>query len=175
MATQSGQPPRTAPANAVTGMASVQSVDRRREAMRLRLEGLSTPEIAERMGVHRATAWKWVAAAVEATKAEIAECGAELRAIEVERITGYLQALRPGVEAGDPAAHRAALGWHQRLAKLQGLDLQVDAPSGPQVIVVDARRPWERGEVIDGDAAGLVEEPPAVEAGDQVDEREAGT
>lgn len=147
--------------------------DRQAEALRLRKLGMSTPEIAARLGVNRKTAWAYVSEAVTATRVEIAEHGAELRAIEVEKIAGYLAHLRGGLEAGDPAAHRAALGWHQRLAKLQGLDLQVDAPSGPQVIVVDARRPWERGEVIDGDAAGLVSEAAAVEAGDVDDTGDA--
>lgn len=135
----------------ITAPDAVAKADRQRQALELRMQGLTTPEIARRIGVSRQTAWAYVAEALASTREEIAEHGAELRAIEVRKIEGHLAHLREGLEAGDPAAHRAALGWHQHLAKLQGLQLQVEAAPGPQVIVVDARRPWERGDVVDGE------------------------
>lgn len=135
------------------------------EAVELRRLGWSTPRIAERLGVSKSTAWSYIRDAMAARAEEIAEHGDVLRAEYVEKAEEALGMLRERMLDGDPAAHRAALGWHQRLAKLQGLDLQLDAPAGPQVIVVDASRPWERGEVIDGDAAGLVEDAPVLESG----------
>lgn len=108
-------------------------------------------QIAEQLGVSRISAWRYLRDAMEQRRGEIAEDAETLRAIEVERIEANLRSLQPGLEAGDPAAHRAALGWHQHLAKLQGLQLQADAAQGPQVVVVDARMPWERGDVIDGE------------------------
>ena len=40
----------------------------------------------------------------------------------------------------------------ERLSKLHGLDaVKDDGGGGPQVVVIDGRAPWERGEVIDGE------------------------
>jgi hypothetical protein len=47
----------------------------------------------------------------------------------------------------------------ERQTKLLGLDAQKEEAGGPQVVVIDSRPPWERGETIDGEAD---DDPPAL-------------
>lgn len=68
-----------------------------------------------------------------------------------------LQVIRkPLAQAGAGGHNQSAMDLlkvQERESKLLGLDAQKDAPDGPQIIVVDTRMPWERGEVIEGEVA----------------------
>lgn len=113
----------------------------------MRLDGASSPQIAAALGITRKTAWKLVRDALAETKEVISERTEELRAIEHERIEGYIAQLRPMALAGDLGAHRALLRWHERLARLLALDLQPET-SGPESpsFVIDVRLPDQREE-----------------------------
>lgn len=117
-------PPAKRRGRAETSPARVRHADRVAQALRLRIAGHSSPEIGRQLGVSRETAWKLIREALTARREEIAERTEELRAIEHERIEEYIAQLRPRALAGDMAAHRALLRWHERLARLLDLDLQ---------------------------------------------------
>jgi hypothetical protein len=94
---------------------------------------------------------KHVTLIYEDAPAEHEHGDAELRALEHERYEGYIAQLRPLALAGDLGAHRALLRWHERLAKLLNLDLRPEEIGGPQVFLVDTRKPWEREESVEGE------------------------
>lgn len=144
------------------GMLAAQ--DKRARAYEMRLRGMSSTAIGEELGISRQRAWELIRDAVAQREEEIREGAETLRATMAEQAERALASLQPGCDAGDPAAHRAAQGWLDRLAKLQGLDLQREQHNGPQVVVIDARAPWERqGDVVDGQ----VIEGPALEPGSE--------
>lgn len=148
---------------AKTSAAIVLAQERRAKAVEMRLRGMSSSAIGEELGITRERAWQLIREAMAQREEEIASGGATLRATMAEQAERALAKLAPGIEAGDPAAHRAAQGWLDRLAKLQGLDLQRERSDGPQVVVIDARAPWERtGDVVEGQ----VVQPPAIDPGD---------
>lgn len=129
----------------------------------MRRQGVGTTTIADQVGVSKQRVWQVITESVADRAEEIREHADVLRAEMARTAENALASLAPGIEAGDPAAHRAAQGWLDRLAKLQGLDLQRERSDGPQVVVIDARMPWERaGDVVDGQ----VVEPPAIDPGD---------
>lgn len=68
--------------------------------------------------------------------------------------------LKAGVD-GHNQSTTDLLKVQEREAKLLGLDAQKDAPDGPQIIVVDTRMPWEREDVIDGEATEVTSLPGA--------------
>lgn len=140
--------------------------ERQAQAVEMRIAGKSSVEIGEALGVTRKTAWALIRDAMEQRREEIAEGAETLRAIETERCEGYIASLREAALAGDTAAHRALLRWHERLAKLQGLDVQRDAPEGPQVFLVETRPPWLRGEVIEGESVDASDLPALGDGGD---------
>ena len=152
---------RARPGKAPTAPAKVRRADRQARALELRVAGRSTPEIAAELGINRTTAWRLVRDALAVRKEEIAERAEELRAIEDARYEQYIASLRPKALEGDYAAHRALLRWHERKAKLLGLDLREDADTGLN-ITVNAVPPWLREPAVDGE----FEEMPQIGAGE---------
>lgn len=164
----SGRKPVPRRANGPSARQMVARAERQARAVAMRIAGKSSVEIGEALGVTRKTAWKLIVDAMEQRREEIAEAGDTLRAIETERCEEYIASLRPAALGGDPAAHRALLRWHERLAKLQALDLQKEPSEGPQVVVIDSRYPWQREEPpIDGE---LVEPPALPPVGEGADD-----
>lgn len=143
-------------------------MERKARALALRLEGKSSPLIAAELGITRETVWKLLTEALGDRAKEITERTDELRAIEHERIEGYIGQLRPMALAGDLGAHRALLRWHERLAKLLALDLEREVvQQDPTIFVVDMRTPNQRkaaaeaGQVIEIEAGDVEEIPPS--------------
>lgn len=132
--------------------------ERRAEAVRLRLQGLSYRAIAEAMGLHPSTVHAHVEAALEETREEISECAETLRAMQLEEIrAAKAPLLRRAVENAD---HRAASGLvrlQEREAKLAGLDKASPDNSGVSMNII-ASFPWDRpgwvdpNEIIDMEA-----------------------
>jgi DNA-binding CsgD family transcriptional regulator len=148
---------------APTAASRVRHADRKAQALAMRIEGASSPEIARALNVSRQTAWRLISGALAERKAEIAERTEELRAIEHERYEQYIEKLRPMALAGDLGAHRALLRWHERLAKLLNLDLREDDVSTAPRFVVNVGIPEmpEPPETVDG----TFEEIPAIGPG----------
>lgn len=140
--------------NKKTNPQRVQHAERKRRALELRMGGMPVLDIAQQLGVARETASRLLAEALEDTKEEIKENAEGLRAIELRRIEEYIRALRPAALAGDEAAHRALRGWHERLAKLTGLDRQPE-PETQREMVIELRFPGERPETIEGQAEDM--------------------
>jgi transposase len=141
---------------APTSPTRVRRADRQARALALRVEGRSSVEIAAELGVSRVTAWRLVSEALAARREEIADRTEELRAIEHERIEEYIGQLRPRALAGDMAAHRALLRWHERLARLLDLDLRREEREEDVTFNVIFATPAERSspggaETIDGE------------------------
>ncbi len=121
---------------------------RQDRALELRIAGASSPRIAAVLGISRSQVWRLLSGALADRQDEIGEKTELLRAIEAERIEGYIAQLRPLALAGDLAAHRALLRWHERLARLLALDLDREVEEGqePVVIRIEMRLPGDRGE-----------------------------
>lgn len=111
---------------------------REREALRLRLAGLTYAEIAERLGYSRpASAY----VAVQRALAKICppEDVAALRQLEIQRLDQLLQSRWEKALAGDDAALDRVLRILERKARLLGLD----APEKRQVEASLDRATWE--------------------------------
>lgn len=114
-----------------------------REALRLRIEGATVREIAERLG-YRGPAEAW--SAIREARAEIPpETVASLRALMAERLEVAFRGVMKGVVAGDLDSISAAVQISARLSKLVGLDATPgganEIPVGRMVIArPDAKR-----------------------------------
>jgi len=162
---------------APTSPTRVRRADRQARALALRIGGRSSVEIATELGVSRVTAWRLVSEALAARREEITERTAELRAIEHERIEQYIAHLRPLALAGDMAAHRALLRWHERLARLLDLDLRREEQVEPPQINVIFATPAERaagGAEVGGVIDLPMDEVAEIGSGDEADARRAG-
>jgi len=99
---------------------TLQTVEKRADAIRLRISGCSYDQIAERLGyANRSSAFK----AVEAGRlAILAEPAAELVALECARLDELMVALWPKALAGDVQAVDRVLRVMERRARYLGLD-----------------------------------------------------
>ena len=59
--------------------------------------------------------------------------------------------------AGEKRAQEVWLKNRTRFATPNGLDVRPEQHESPTTFVIDTRLPWERGEVVDEDAAGALE------------------
>lgn len=133
----------------------------------MRIAGSSSAEIAEALKIHRSSVWRMLEEALADRRREIAEGTETLRALENAAIDEYIQSLRPAALAGDPAAHRGLIRWHERRARLNDLDLQREIEQAvPEVHVHFAVPPLppEPGQTVE-DGEFEVVEPRAIEAG----------
>lgn len=108
---------------APTSPSRVRRAGRQAEALRLRIEGASSVEIAAALGVSRVTAWRLVSAALADLKAEIDESSETLRAIEAGRLNAITEILWPRVLDGDLKAIDRVLRARESFRRLTGLDL----------------------------------------------------
>jgi hypothetical protein len=152
----------------------LQARERDRQALEMRMTGMTFQAIGDALGFSQQAAQKAVTRSLEITKGDIAEKSAELRAIEVERLEKVTEVLWPMVLEGDLRAIDRFLRTRESFRRLTGIDLE-KAPdtSGvgatyvvhaggdinlvpPGGDVVDLRPPWSRPEnqrdVIEGQA-----------------------
>jgi hypothetical protein len=98
-------------------------VERRRAAVRLRIEGKSWQEIADLLGYDsKGGACKDVSRALQAAITDLALPLEEYRQLELDRLDAMQEALWPKVLDGDTKAIDTALRLMDRRAKLLGLD-----------------------------------------------------
>ena len=99
----------------------LQASERRRQALQLRLAGVSYEEIASRLGYSdRGSAWRSVMAALKTTLREPAD---ELRKLELERLDRLLLGVWPQAVRGNQGSIDRALRIMERRARLLGLDV----------------------------------------------------
>jgi DNA-binding CsgD family transcriptional regulator len=142
--------------------------ERDREALVLRMEGLTFDEIGTRLGVSRESARKSVSRSLDLTRADIAEKAEELRAMEAEKLDAVSAVLWPKVQAGDLRATDRWLRARESYRRLTGIDLMKTTDTGgpstyivqaggdislvpPSAQAIDLRAPWERPELARGD------------------------
>ncbi|NUQ98584.1 MAG: hypothetical protein HOY79_19195 [Streptomyces sp.] len=98
-------------------------VERRRAAVKLRIEGKSWQEIADLLGYDsKGGACKDVSRALQKAVTDLALPLEEYRQLELDRLDAMQEALWPKVLDGDTRAIDTALRLMDRRAKLLGLD-----------------------------------------------------
>ena len=98
--------------------------ERQREAIALRKQGLSFPEIGQRMGISHQRAHQIVAGALEEYRADTAELVAQHRALDVARMEEIVRILWPRVQEGHLDSVDRVFKAAQRKAALLGMDLK---------------------------------------------------
>lgn len=69
-----------------TGAAAINHAAEIKQALELRGQGMTIPDIAKHFGVHRVTAWKWVTTALEDLRARSRELAGEWLTKELEKL-----------------------------------------------------------------------------------------
>lgn len=100
--------------------------ERDRQALELRIQGLTFAAIGANLGVTWQAAQQAVKRSLNATKAAIAENADELRAIEAERLEKITEILWPRVLEGDLRAIDRVLRARESFRRLTGLDVTPD-------------------------------------------------
>jgi predicted DNA-binding protein (UPF0251 family) len=100
----------------------VTAENRRIEALELRKQGFSYDEIAARLGVSKAAAYKSVKTALDTLKDEVYEGAEALRILEMERLDSLFEKAYSAAMAGDLVAIDKAVKVMERRARLCGLD-----------------------------------------------------
>ena len=127
--------------NAPSSSRRLLALQRRQEATRLRMAGLSFREIAQRVGVTPRRAWVMVQESLSEMRRDIEGNVAELRAMELARLDVAQAALWKRVLAGEDGAVSSLIRIMDRRAKLLGLDapqqvaqtLSIEYDSGKRV------------------------------------------
>ena len=124
----------------------VKAYERQKEALSLRLVGLSYDAIAERLEfANRSGAFRAVQAALKKTLQEPAD---ELRTLELERLDSMLLPMMAQAKKGNQGAVDRVLRIMERRAKLLGLDAPTKQEvtgkdGGPLVIAIGGLDPDE--------------------------------
>ncbi|MFN8124707.1 MAG: helix-turn-helix domain-containing protein [Thermoleophilia bacterium] len=143
--------------------------DHQARALELKAGGMSTPDIAHTLGVHRGTVWTWIREGLAETVAAVHENAGTYRAIQHERIEAAIGAVMPEVLQGNLGAVDRLVKLLARESSLMGLDLRepdtteqhLHIHSTPEVMEYDReiadllrkRAMLSRGEVIEGEVA----------------------
>lgn len=96
------------------------AMQRRLEAWRLRAEGISIAEIAQRLNVTRTTIWTDMKRTAEELNQKTLEFAEANRQIDLERIDNAMQAVMPKVKQGDLRAIDTMTRLIEQRAKLLG-------------------------------------------------------
>lgn len=136
--------------------------ERERKALEVYRKTYSYPKVREALKLRdNATAKKVVSDAWNRYQAE-EDLGAGLYRYTMREGLQELEVLLMEMSRdGNLAAMDRVLKVWERMAKLEDLDKRKDAADGPQVVVIDSRPPWLRGETIDGEAD---DDPPTLPA-----------
>ena len=102
--------------------------DHQARALELKAGGMSTPDIANTLGVHRGTVWTWIREGLAETVAAVHENAGTYRAIQAGQIEELIAAYLPAAVQGDYAAADRVLKAWARQATLLGLDLREPDP-----------------------------------------------
>lgn len=102
-----------------------------REALVLRRDGVSVPDIAARFGLGWQEVSRLLRTAVEELVAEKLWWAPAERALMLSRLDRWLEVIEPKLSKGDPRAIRTALEIEKRRAALMGLDLEPEPPPPP--------------------------------------------
>lgn len=94
--------------------------DRKNEAYRLRVAGKTYRDIGRLMGIGHGTAERWCKEYMEATALPLID---EVRKMEVDRLTRYLDVLDARIDDGDDKAVNLAIKVSESLRKLLGVDV----------------------------------------------------
>ena len=108
--------------NKVTGKAQVISLERKREALELRKEGLTLAEIGQRLGVSAVMAHKYLKAELAAIRADTREQATAERDIALLRLESIIGKSFKEAMKGDWKAASLMIKAMERQAKLLGLD-----------------------------------------------------
>lgn len=120
-----------------TGTRRAAAAEKKVAALQLRAAGETRDDIAEKLGVHPVTAWKYIRDAIAELPREPAE---EVRALELERLDAMQAALWPQALRGEVQAIDRVLKIMERRARYLGLDEQVSqAPPDEQATRVPLR------------------------------------
>lgn len=98
---------------------------RKKEALELRREGKSYPEIAKELGCVTSAAHKMVQRALEKWTEECKEEAEQTKAIELQRLDELVERYHTQAKLGDIKAGEFVLKLMERRAKLLGLDAAV--------------------------------------------------
>lgn len=112
------------------------AVEKQRQALELRKQGMAYSDIAAELGYKSASGAH--AAVRTALKKTLHEPADELRRLENARLDALLAALWPAITKGDPKAVAAGVKISERRAKLNGLDepTGLDVTSGGDRIAI---------------------------------------
>jgi DNA-binding CsgD family transcriptional regulator len=153
---------------APTSPSRVRHAERVAQALAMRIEGASTPQIAAALGISRSGAWRLLDGALAKLSAEIRDETEQLRAIQHARLERAVADVTPKAEAGDMSAYRVLVRLLEAEARLLGLNLE-QPPAGEMVASIEIlySTPSQRGEVVDGEFTEVA--PPALGSGEAAD------
>lgn len=122
----SGKKPRRS-IRAKNGPSEARSLERQLSVLQLSRAGHKCPEIGRRLGMDRTQAWRYLQAALEAVREEVAEVTEEWRARELDRLDALQAAAWDSAVATNPdwQAMDRVLKIMERRARLLGLDAPI--------------------------------------------------
>ncbi|MDH5508833.1 MAG: hypothetical protein OEZ32_00595 [Nitrospinota bacterium] len=106
----------------ITGKTQVISLERKREAVQLRKEGLTLAKIGQRLGVSAVMVHKYIKSELEAIRADTHETAIMERDIALLRLESIIGISYKKAKEGDWKAASLMLKAMERQAKLLGLD-----------------------------------------------------
>jgi len=139
------------PVGRPTPARAIEIAERRKEALNLRIMGLSYTEIAEQLEVSRPTAIRDIQTVLAELRQETLKEAEDLRNIELRRLELATAAIMPKVAAGDMQAIAALIRLSERRCKLMGLDKQIEQMEH-DVRVRVVREAMDASGVIDAEA-----------------------
>jgi len=108
------------------------ALEKKKEALQLRITGHSDEEIADVFGVEQSVVEKWIRQGLRKARKINSELGETVIDLEMARLDRMLIGLEVGVGLGDSNAISSALRIQERRSKLLGLDKPVKiAPTSP--------------------------------------------
>lgn len=100
----------------------IEALERQRQALELRRQGLRYEQIAAHLGIDVAAAWRHVMRAYQRSLKQNDDLAEFNRKLDLERLDAALAAIWPEVSAGKGWAVDRLLGILERRARLLGLD-----------------------------------------------------